>query len=78
MVLALGGIAWQSYLAARRHLELAIPRPLPRFGHGALCQLDSRITLVGSYHPSQQNTQTGRLTREMLDEVLSHVRSLLG
>jgi len=77
VVLALGGIAWQSYLAARRQLELALPRPLPRFGHGALCELDSRITLVGAYHPSQQNTQTGRLTREMFDEVLTLVRSLL-
>ncbi len=78
VVLALGGIAWQSYLAARRQLELTLPRPLPRFGHGALCELDSRITLVGVYHPSQQNTQTGRLTREMFDEVLTLVRSLLG
>ena len=71
VVLALGGIAWQSYLAARRQLELALPRPLPRFGHGALCKLDSRITLVGSYHPSQQNTQTGRLTRKMFDDVMA-------
>ena len=77
VVLALGGIAWQSYLAARRQLELAIPRPLPRFGHGALCELDARITLVGSYHPSQQNTQTGRLTRDMFDEVLTLARSRL-
>ena len=77
VVLALGGIAWQSYLAARRQLELEIPRPLPRFGHGALCELDSRITLVGSYHPSQQNTQTGRLTRDMFDEVLTLVKDIL-
>ncbi len=74
VVLALGGIAWKGYLAARRELELAVPRPLPRFGHGALCELDSRITLVGSYHPSQQNTQTGRLTTKMFDEVLGLVK----
>ena len=78
VVLALGAVAWQSCLAAFRQLGWALPRPLARFGHGFVCELDSGITLAGSYHPSQQNTQTGRLTPEMLDEVLARVVALLG
>jgi len=49
-------------------------RPKPRFGHGAQAQVGP-YTLVGCYHPSQQNTFTGRLTTTMLDEVLEHARA---
>jgi uracil-DNA glycosylase family 4 len=75
VVLALGHVAWDAVLTACAAAGLVL-RPRPRFAHGAEAPLDVRRTLVGSYHPSRQNTQTGRLTREMLDRVLSRVREL--
>jgi uracil-DNA glycosylase family 4 len=76
VVVALGKIAWDASL--RRVQRIApgdLPRPKPRFSHGAECRLPFRedgasIWLLGSYHPSQQNTQTGRLTREMFDSAI--------
>lgn len=76
-MLALGGIGWTSTLAAARRLGWTVPRPLPRFAHGAEAVLgtgDGRtVRLLGSYHVSQQNTFTGRLTEAMLDEVISRL-----
>lgn len=76
-MLALGGIAWTQALAAARRVGWAVPRPLPRFGHGAEAVLvngaDRPVRLVGSYHVSQQNTFTGRLTEQMLDEVVGRL-----
>ncbi len=79
VVLCLGGFAWDAGLRLRAALrpELPAPRPRPRFGHGALAPGEP-WPLLGSYHPSQQNTFTGRLTEAMLDEVLSHARRLAG
>jgi uracil-DNA glycosylase family 4 len=68
----LGGFAYQ---ALARHLEL---RPRPKFGHGVEVGLDDGRTIVCSYHVSQQNTFTGRLTEDMLDAVFSRARQLAG
>jgi uracil-DNA glycosylase family 4 len=74
-VLCLGAYAWDGFLlAASASVEL--PRPRPVFGHAAEVVIE-RITMLGSYHPSQQNTFTGRLTPAMLDAVLERARAIL-
>jgi uracil-DNA glycosylase family 4 len=70
VVVALGAVAWGSVLAHLGRAGHAVPKPRPRFGHGAVVHLRGAPALVGSYHPSRQNTQTGRLTPAMLDAVL--------
>jgi uracil-DNA glycosylase family 4 len=75
VILALGAFAWDGALRAIRAMDGEIPQPRPRFGHGAETQV-GRWRLLGSYHPSQQNTFTGRLTEAMLDDVLSRAREL--
>jgi uracil-DNA glycosylase len=76
VILCLGGFGWDQALRALSARGVPIPRPRPRFGHGARVDLGG-VSLVGSYHPSQQNTFTGRLTEEMLDEVLDEVKRVL-
>lgn len=76
-IVALGGIAWTATLGAASRIGLEVPRPRPRFGHGAETTVGA-MTLLGSYHPSQQNTFTGRLTAPMLDDVLARAASLAG
>ncbi|MFI5119504.1 MAG: uracil-DNA glycosylase [Thermoanaerobaculia bacterium] len=73
VVLALGALAWRSALEALEESEIAIPRPRPAFAHGAEADLGP-VTLLGSYHVSQQNTNTGRLTRAMFDAVLGRAK----
>ncbi|HLK16029.1 MAG TPA: uracil-DNA glycosylase [Fimbriimonadaceae bacterium] len=68
-VLCLGGLAWQSAFDTFKALGRATGSR-PTFGHGAAVRLSCGTRLLGSYHPSQQNTFTGRLTPAMLDEVL--------
>ena len=73
-IVALGGFAWDGVLLAAAALGHAIPRPRPKFGHAAEHRLGP-WQLVGSYHVSQQNTFTGRLTEPMLDRVLARARA---
>jgi len=74
VVVALGGFGWD---AALRLLSAPDPppRPRPRFGHGAEVDIGGR-TLLGCFHPSQQNTFTGRLTAPMIDSVLLRAREI--
>lgn len=79
VILVLGGIGWDATISTARHIGWQIPRPKPRFGHGARATLhgpSGPVELVGCYHVSQQNTFTGRLTEAMLDEVIATVREL--
>ncbi|MHB1191863.1 MAG: uracil-DNA glycosylase [Longimicrobiales bacterium] len=87
VVVALGSFAWTQALAVLERRGFTLPTPRPRFGHGAEAGLraaggpgtDQRpaLTLLGSYHPSQQNTFTGTLTEEMFDAVWVRARELL-
>jgi len=76
VVMALGAIAWTAVLRAFARAGHPAPRPAPRFGHGAVVQIPGALALVGSYHPSRQNTQTGRLTPAMLDAALARAFEL--
>jgi len=69
-IVALGAFAWDGALRALGELGGETPRPRPRFAHGAEVELGP-WTLLGCYHPSQQNTFTGRLTEPMLDRVFA-------
>ena len=75
VAVALGAFAWQSLLSTLQQLGLPVPRPRPRFGHGAEVRIGPLVVL-GSFHPSQQNTFTGRLTAPMLDQVLGRSADL--
>ena len=77
VVVALGSFAWQAVLGTLSRLGHDLPRPRPRFGHAAEVALGD-LTLLGSFHPSQQNTFTGRLTEAMLDQVLDRAVELAG
>ena len=77
VLLALGAIAWDASL---RHLErrgLPIPRPRPVFAHGAQLSIPGAPVLLGCYHVSRQNTQTGKFTEAMWDQILARTKELL-
>ena len=76
VVVALGKIAWDAWLKLLVARGDALPRPRPAFAHGATWTHDG-ITLVGAYHPSRQNTNTGKLTAKMYDAVFRTVRQSL-
>jgi uracil-DNA glycosylase len=78
--LALGNLAWSTLLTTLAELGCEIPKPKPKFGHGATAtfvgQDGIKRKIVGSYHPSQQNTFTGKLTEKMLDSVIKKASRL--
>jgi uracil-DNA glycosylase family 4 len=75
VIVALGGFAYEALWAALRAAGRALPSPRPKFGHAHEVELDG-LVIVGCYHPSQQNTFTGKLTPEMLDAVFTRAREL--
>lgn len=77
VVVALGAIAQRAYLEAAGWWDDLGPRGRPKFRHGGEATLPDGRVLVTSYHPSRQNTQTGRLTRPMWDAIFSRARALL-
>jgi len=81
VLLGLGEVAWKALLAALELDGVVLPRPRPRFAHGAHAELTgpagAPVHLLGSYHPSQLNVNTGRLTARMMDRVLARSRELL-
>jgi uracil-DNA glycosylase family 4 len=76
VVVALGKIGFDAFVQLLAHRGVA-PRPRPRFGHGRLYALPNGLTLVGCYHPSRQNTHTGKLTAPMMDDVFNLVTQML-
>jgi uracil-DNA glycosylase len=83
VIVCLGGFAWQAMWPVLGQAGYVPPRPRPRFGHGAEVRLPSpgqpdELLLIGCYHPSQQNTFTGRVTPAMLDEIFIRARLQAG
>jgi uracil-DNA glycosylase len=77
VVLALGSIGWAAALSHFSRRGLAIPRPRPQFGHAAEAKIPDGPVLLGCYHVSQQNTNTGKLTAKMIDAVLARAKVLM-
>ena len=77
VIVALGKIAFDEYLKAAKIQGHEMGKPLPKFSHGSLYKTPWGVTLLGSYHPSQQNTFTGRLTRPMFYSIFRKARQLL-
>jgi len=75
VIVCLGSFAWDAALRIMAAVTATTLRPRPKFGHGAEVTID-RFVLLGCYHPSQQNTFTGKLTEEMIDDVLGRAREL--
>ena len=75
VIVALGAYAWDGALRALREAGAEVPRPRPRFAQGAEVEV-GRVTLLGCYHPSQQNTFTGKLTQPMLDAIFTRAGEL--
>ncbi|MDH6675850.1 uracil-DNA glycosylase [Rhodococcus sp. LBL1] len=81
-VIALGSFGWDATLNAVRRSGGTVPTPKPKFGHGEVAVLHTAdgkpLNVIGCYHPSQQNTFTGKLTEKMLDDVVARGKELAG
>ncbi|MCG3117924.1 MAG: Type-5 uracil-DNA glycosylase [bacterium] len=77
VILGLGKIGFDNALTACEELYHWRITPRPKFGHGVEYQLDGKLLLMGTFHPSQQNTFTGKLTEAMFDKIFRRVRQLL-
>jgi uracil-DNA glycosylase family 4 len=77
VVVALGKIAFDHYLRTCREEGHRLPSPLPSFGHDRAYVMPWHVALVGSYHPSQQNTFTGKLTRPMFHAVFRRAKQII-
>jgi uracil-DNA glycosylase len=77
VIVALGSFAWDGALRALRRLGRDVPRPKPRFRHGAEVEVGGYV-MLGCFHPSQQNTFTGKLTETMVDQVFERAREVAG
>ena len=78
VIVGLGKLGFDAVFDCVRELELTDLKSRPRFGHVVRYQLNDTLTLLGCYHPSQQNTFTGRLTEKMLDTVFRTASRILG
>jgi uracil-DNA glycosylase family 4 len=76
VVVGLGAIGFHAYVRLMAHRGIT-QRPRPAFGHGVVHRLESGQVLIGCYHPSRQNTNTGKLTARMMDEVFRKARQYL-
>jgi len=77
VVVVLGQVAFRAYLKAWKEIGGALPRGKLEFRHAGEWELPGGLTLISSYHPSQQNTQTGKLTRAMFHRIFRRARQLL-
>jgi len=78
VVIALGKIAFDNYLKSLKRLGATLAKPLPKFAHNTAHDLGSALpVLIASYHPSRQNTNTGKLTETMFDAVFARARETL-
>ena len=76
-VVVLGKIAFEAYLSACRVAGISLNHLKPKFSHGSMLRLPNGVSLICSNHPSQRNTQTGRLTRDMFDSVFCSLRETI-
>jgi uracil-DNA glycosylase len=81
VIVILGGYAWQASWPSLRAAGFLLPRPRPPFRHGGEVALSAvpggrPVLLIGCYHPSQQNTFTGRVTHDMLDSIFLRARQI--
>lgn len=77
VIVALGKVGFDAVFSSFRQLGWTTLTTKPKFHHGAEVKLNERVTLLGSFHPSQQNTFTGRLTEPMFDAIFRRVKALL-
>ena len=77
VIVVLGGFAYQQTLRILGDRGLSISRPRPKFGHGAEVVVSDALTVLCSFHPSQQNTFTGKLTEPMFDNIWNRARALI-